>query len=334
MNYSASYSLKEVKSSTDPAFAAAIAIYVKYTAPGLRTNTNEIAHWVDHYNTQYDDRFHVCAFYVNRKVAGYCELVFLKEQALVVIDYMTIDPQYRGGLNVFFEFVEHIRSFIQKQFPTFEYVLVEVAPLKDDQDNGCGLGLMRLLKMRGFGVVDAPYIQPQLGFPKPDTELTGAMLIFPKPLPGSLPKATYLSLVKAVYFQHYVRWYGVHGEEYARGYEASVKKLYQRVEAKVRSADVIVNGLKHFPEPVSTGVVEESAPKIRDLAPMLVTIFLCLALVLALGRFFNLDTKSVILALLAALVMFFAAASVINKRAAATFKELTKLLKPLFGRTK
>lgn len=128
--------------------------------------------------------------------------------------------------------------------------------------------LLRLLKMRGFGVIDAPYIQPQLGYPRPDTELDGALLMFPKPVAGAIPRATYLSIVKAIYFQHYVRWYGMYEGEFAQKYEGSVKKLYHRLEGKLKGTEVIVNGLKHFPEPVSSAVVPERSVPLKMILPI------------------------------------------------------------------
>jgi hypothetical protein len=197
-DFSATYSMKEIQSTSDRAYAKAISIYADHMPPDLRTNTGEIAHWLDHYNQTFEDRFHVLAFSINKEVAGFCELVYLKETNIVVIDYIAMDRRYRGGLDVFFTFANLVRSFIREQYPTLNYVAVEIAPLRESDEIRYGLPLLRLVKMLGFGVVDAPYIQPLLGNANSESELEGAILLSPKPVAGVLPKQSHGILPKSV----------------------------------------------------------------------------------------------------------------------------------------
>ncbi|BFI95494.1 MAG: hypothetical protein RSP_10040 [Rhodanobacter sp.] len=334
VDYSAKYSIKEIESTSDRAYVGAISIYASHTLPALRTDTNEIGHWLNHYNKTFDDHFHILAFYVNRDLAGFCELVYLKEINIIVIDYITIDEKYRGGLNVFFEFAEHVKAFIRRNHPTFDYIAVEVAPLKDDAEARYGLTLMRLLKMLGFGVVDATYIQPQLGQTNLESELQGALLLYPKPINGSLPRGGYLKLVHSIYYQHYVRWYGVHGEKYQSEYKSSVDRLYRKIEAQVKRESVVVNGLRHFPEKSSPVNIKEKSLPIKELLFPITLILTWLATFLTLRAIFKISVPLMALSLLLVTFLYLALASVSDKRATPALKELSKVFKGIFGKAK
>jgi hypothetical protein len=287
---SANYKLRELKSSADTDFAEAITLYARHMVPDLKTNTNEIAYWVDNYNKAHDDHFHVFAFYVNNQLAGFCELVFLVRHGLVVIDYMVIDERFRGGLNVFFEFAQQIQQFIRARYPDYSHAVVEVAPFEDETGGErSGVSLLRLLKMSGFGVIDAPYIQPQLGLRKPQTELSGALMMFPKPLTGELPREAYLTIVEAIYIEHYLRWYSMHGDDYRRRYEADVRRLLALISSKASSPSFHVNGLKYILVPVQTAVVHKTHHLSSQIAMAFGIILVALAATLGLMKGMGLE---------------------------------------------
>jgi len=332
--FSATYSVREIRSTSDRAYAKTISIYVDHMPPDLRTNTGEIAHWVDHYNRTFDDRFHILSFSVNNDVAGFCELVYLKESNIVVIDYIAIDKQYRGGLDVFFNLASLVRSFVGKLYPTINYIVVEIAPLKENDEIRYGLPLLRLVKMLGFGVVDAPYIQPPLGNENSESELEGAILLYPKPAAGVLPRQSFLRIVRAIYYDHYVRWYGVHDTEYEAIYKANTDRLFTKIEGRVRKESVVVNGLRHFPEDRPNKPTSQPAPPTKVLWPSIGMIFVCLVALLCLKTVFKISVGWTVIALIAAMVLYFALSSIVDKRAHPIFKELTKILKASFGKAK
>jgi hypothetical protein len=302
--------------------------------PDLRTNTGEIAHWLDHYNRTFDDRFHVLSLSVNKDVAGFCELVYLKEANIVVIDYIAIDKQYRGGLDVFFNFATLVRSFIEKLYPTVNYVVVEIAPLKESDEIRYGLPLLRLVKMLRFGVVDAPYIQPSLGNENSESELEGAILINPKPVTGLISRQSFLRIVRAIYYDHYVRWYGVHGKDYETIYKTNTDRLYAKLEARMKKESLVVNGLRHFPEDRPNKPAPQQAPPTKVLWPAIGMIFVCLVALLCLKTFFKISVGLTVFALIAAMLLYFALSSMVDKRAHPVFKELAKVLRASFGKAK
>lgn len=333
-SYSTNYSVKEIQSSSDHAFARAISIYADHMPPDLRTNTGEITHWLDHYNKTFEDHFHVLSLSVNKDVAGFCELVHLKETNIVVVDYIAIDRRYRGGLEVFFSFATLVRSFIRERYPAVSYVVVEIAPLKENEEIRYGLPLLRLVRMMGFGVIDATYIQPSLGNNNSESELDGALLINPKPTTGLLPKQSYLRIVRSIYYDHYVRWYGYHGKDYESAYKKNTDRLYAKIVGHVRKESVIVNGMRHFPEDRPNEPTAVVAPPTKVLWPAVGMIFFCLLVLLCMKTLFRVSVAWTIVALVAAMILYFALSSMVDKRANPVLRELVKVFKSSFGKAK
>ncbi|GAB3037093.1 hypothetical protein GCM10027285_20810 [Oleiagrimonas citrea] len=333
-SYSTNYSVKEIQSSSDHAFASAISIYADHVPPDLRTNTGEITHWLDHYNQTFEDRLHILSLSVNKNVAGFCELVHLKETNIVVIDYIAIDRRYRGGLEVFFNFATLVRSFILERYPTVSYVVVEIAPLKENEEIRYGLPLLRLVKMMGFGVIDATYIQPSLGNNNSESELEGALLINPKPTAGVLPKQSYLRIVRSIYYDHYVRWYGYHGKDYEHVYKSNTDRLYAEVAQHVKKERIVVNGLRHFPEDRPNEPTAVVAPPTKVLWPAIGMILFCLLVLLCMKALFKVSFVWIIAALIAAMILYFALSSMVDKRASPVLRELIKAFKSSFGKVK
>ena len=330
---SATYKLRELKSSADADFAEAITLYARHMAPDLKTNTNEITYWVDNYNKTHDDHFHLFAFYVNNRLAGFCELVFLVKHGLVVIDYMVIDEKFRGGLNVFFEFAQQVQQFIRDRYPDYLHAVVEIAPSEDETGSErSGVSLLRLLKMSGFGVVDAPYIQPQLGLRKPQTELPGALMMFPKPLKGELSREAYLTIVEAIYIEHYLRWYSMHGDDYRRRYEADIRKLLAQISSKAVAGSFHVNGLKHMPAPVQTAVIRKTQHLSMQISVGLGIVLAALATILGLMKIAGLGALPMLELLFATLIAFFAVASLFTPKAKHILKELLQALRSLLAK--
>lgn len=324
---SSRYKLRELSSSNDSDFSRALAIYAKNVAPELRTSSNEIAHWLDHYGEKDGDRLHLCCFYVNDEVAGFCQFVFLAETGIAAIDYMVIDEPFRRGLNVFFEFVQHLETLLERRYPDLSATVAEIAG--GDSSGPDDASLIRLLKMRGFAVIGAPYVQPRLGLNNKQTELPASLLMFPKPLVGSIPRDRYISIVEAIYLKHYLRWYSIYGETYARDYEIVIRGLLQRVIEGARTDPIVVNGLTRAPTSVTT------ARPIRDhrltfqISAAMVALLLTLAASLWLKKASGIDMPAFLVVLFAILLVFFLIASLFSERAGKALPLLERVLKNL-----
>ena len=82
MSSGSSYRLKRFQSSRDPEFAAALMVYVRNTQPQIRTETNEITYWLDHFAARFGNDFYVFGFYLDEEVVGFAEAAYFREEQL------------------------------------------------------------------------------------------------------------------------------------------------------------------------------------------------------------------------------------------------------------
>lgn len=202
-----SYRLKRFLSTTDTDFAAALMLYVRNTPHAIRTNSNEISSWLDHPPSTFGGTFYVFGFYRDRKLIGYSEASYFPAEELLVFDYIAIDEGKRGN-HVFFEFVDHLRRYLEGLHPEYRYAIAEVAHgFGDQQPSQDSRLLTRLLKLQGFRVIRAPYFQPRLAVNDVESEMPADLLILSTSSSDRIQVDTYLRIVRTVYFEYYLPWY-------------------------------------------------------------------------------------------------------------------------------
>src|SRR5205085_10300358 len=145
-----SYRFKRFLNSSDPDFAAALLVYIRNTPANIRTDTNEIVYWLDNFSAKFKDNFYVFGFYRNHQLVGYAQAVYFWEERLIVLDYIAIDEGYRGN-NVFYEFVDQMRHFLEDMHPEYRYGITEVIHGHGQPYPSQASSLtIRLLKLQGF----------------------------------------------------------------------------------------------------------------------------------------------------------------------------------------
>lgn len=157
-----SYSLRQFTSSSDKDFAEALSLYMRYTPPAVRTNTNEITYWIDNAGEYQQNKLLVLGFYCGKRIIGFSEMAYLADSKVLVIDYLAIESSFRKN-NVFFEFIEHARSFIAELRLDVRYIVTEIGKFSSTVPPDSSRSLVRLLKFAGFKVAKVTYYQPQLG---------------------------------------------------------------------------------------------------------------------------------------------------------------------------
>src|SRR6478672_4283157 len=290
------YKLRRFTSSTDRDFARALKVYSRFIPPSLKTNTNEIAYWLDNYAKHYEDRLLLYGFYVNQRLVGYSELAWFKEERILIVDYIVIDEQYRKN-NVFFEFAEHLRHSIQSEDIDVDYLIAEVASMGElGQAFEYSRALIRLLKFLGLGLVKAPYFQPQLGFSNFESKIRASLMVSTFGL-ASLPaigRETYRLFVQTIYYKHYLRWYSMY-EGRASEYKTQLDDLYGQIEEELGEKKKIeINGYKDILQgPNSTTEGPKSAHFKLGYLSMLIVLATTGGL-LALKHFLDISTISLI----------------------------------------
>jgi hypothetical protein len=248
------YDIKRFTDPDDIKYLAALGIYSKHTLPPIRTETNEISYWLKHYNKKFEDRLYIFGFYVNRIVAGFAELVYFKKEKLIVVDYLTLHPDYRGH-NRFWEFIEQIRNYIDNEKIEYDYIVTEIAHLNHEKEpSKRSRTLLRLLKGANFGGIQADYYQPRLSIRNHESRMKAILMISSKSELKQITKATYLAIVETIYFKHYLRW----DNEFAEKIDESKKEieaLYKKIKLSIsKQLFIKINGYNYdlFDVPVQS----------------------------------------------------------------------------------
>jgi hypothetical protein len=327
-----SYRLKRFLSSKDPDFASALLIYIRYTPPSIRSDSREITYWIDHFTNSFGDLLYVFGFYRNKQLVAYAQATYFPEEYLYFIDYVTIDERYRGGENVFFELVAHMRQYLENAHPEYRYGVTEVMNEPgQDRPSPAKRSLIRLLKIIGFRVIHAPYFQPRLMLSDSESELSGSLLIYTPSAIDRIHSETYLSILRTLYYVHYLRWQSI--EPGVKGaYKKHLNALYSKVEADIRDkSTLIVNGYREAPPPLKPPV--RTQPSILSFSlKALSAIVLLTAIMLGLKWLFNLSNTSFAAIYGLAISSFVAVSSIVSKDARVMFREFASLAKYFFGR--
>ncbi|HLA58247.1 MAG TPA: hypothetical protein VK622_05785 [Puia sp.] len=242
------YELRRIKNSTDRSLREALKIYFQNVDPLIRTNTNEIIHWLDRYNEKFQDRFYIVALHLNDSMIGYGQFTYFKEEKLVFIDYMAIEKNSRKN-NTFYEFVDKVKDFFINEDVEYNYIVTEVGYYKDGKElTEVGRNLIRLLKMTGFGVIKMNYFQPMLGKKNYETEIGGVLMIYTENGSKTLKLETFLQIIDTIYYKNYKRWYDDFlNEQEQLEYGSRLLELRERIRLFAKKKpEIEINGYVHL----------------------------------------------------------------------------------------
>ena len=326
--------MRQFKNSKDKDFLEALSLYSKYVHPDIKTNTNEIVYWINNYNKKYKDKFYVLGFYADEKLVGYSEFVHIIEENLVIFDYLVIDPLYRKN-NVFFEFIEHLKIFIDQEKLHFNYLTAEIGYLsKEKSPAESSQLLVKLFKFVGGKVVKAPYYQPKLGLYNYDSEMQAVLMLFSYNEIDQISRETYLSIVKSIYYKYYLRWYSMH-EESKEEYKKEIGQLYENICVETsKMKNVKLNGHKFILDetPVPDTITERKL--FRFVVPSLLFVILAAFLMLKLQEEFHLSLLTLITVYLFSLISYFAVLALFSPSAMTIFTKLLTFIKPFSRKLK
>lgn len=327
MSVTISYSLKRFNSSVNPDFAAALLLYTRNTPSNIRTDTNEITYWLDNFSNKFGDDFYVFGFYRNKQLVGYAEAAYFCGERLFAFDYIVIDKIHRRN-NVFYEFVDHLKSYMESNRPEYRYAVAEV-PYGSGQEYPSQESrlLARLLKMQGFRIIRAPYYQPRLMLEDAESEMSADLLIYSTNGLESIRRDTYLDIVHTVYYKYYLRWKNITPNSLA-AYNIHLDSLYSKIKSGVGKKQIIlINGHQSVLETPNKKTVL-TLHKITSFSlQALAVIILLTAAILGLKAAFNLSNASLIAVYILAISSFMAVAGIISKQAREIFKEFIELAK-------
>jgi hypothetical protein len=227
------YILRSFRTTKDRDFVKALQIYDSHTHPRVKTDSREIAHWLDNNNDRTEGRFYVCGLYLGIELVGYAQFIYLAANRLIHFDYFIIEPNQRTA-GAFYTFADQMRIFFDRERFEWDFVTAEVAEL----DTTRGVShyaekLVRLFRQVGFSEVLVDYDQPFLGIDHQDTALPARFLVLPHVPMSTISTARYLELIIAVYRKHYGTWYSIYPETTAQ-YNVMLEELLVKARARLR----------------------------------------------------------------------------------------------------
>lgn len=322
-----SYRLKQFQSARDPELAAALLLYVRNTSPPIRTDSNEIAYWLENFATSFGDEFYVFGFFRDNELVGYAQGAYFHAERLLVLDYLVIEEAQRKN-NVFFEFVDHLKRFLETAHPEYRYAIVEVCygpGQKYPSQESCLL--TRLLKIQGFRVIRAKYYQPRLMLDDPESEMRADLLVYSTSDLESIHSETYLSIVHTIYYKYYLPWQSI-TKDSPDEYKKHLDLLYSGIKSDIgKKTSIVVNGHKAILSAPERKPAMTFHPVTVFSLQALGVIVLLAAVMVGLKFAFNLSDGSLVLIFSLALASFLAVASILSKNARAVFAQLVMLAK-------
>jgi hypothetical protein len=262
---SSTYTLRRIASSKDPTLVEALAVYTAEIAPTFTTDTNEIVHWLDHYEETFGDSLLVFSLAVRRRIVGFAHMVYFRSEQIVVFDYLVIAQAYRKN-NVFFEFVEQIREYFRARSWPVRWIAVEVALTYQPRPDAPAALLIRLLKLEGFRVAKAPYYSPLLNFHNLESEMAAVLLLSGDAGISRIKRETYLRIVTTIYYKHYLRWYSIYPTEEQKERARRISILERQIQDSLgHTKSVELNGHGLLMRPSSAGSENETSAE-RNLA--------------------------------------------------------------------
>jgi len=325
------YDIKRFTSSEDQDFVDALNIYNIETDVHIYTNSNDIAYWMEHCKDYQPDELFFVGFYINNRIAGFAQFVYISEEEIIFIDYMVISKHRRGN-NSFYEFVSQLKDFIERSNIHFNYVVVEYPFMNHGSDEPAddAKRIIRLLKMQSFGVIRAPYYQPAHGLGNQESSMKAFLLIYSKNNLKEIRTETYLTIVSALLYKHYYRWYEKI-EKNIDQYRKHLDSIYRQISAELGKKKLLkINGYKREEAP-------PRPPPETKVPYALFALFITLSTMAMaiINHYSQLSVIGVVVFWLLSLVSFFAIVAAFgNSKAEKVFNSLLKSFNRAFGKVK
>ncbi len=230
-NYENRFFLKPITKSTDEDYIKALQIYVEETPKEIRTNTNEISHWLDKKRTSKSFEIMVFVLFLDDILIGFSQLTYIKSQQIVIWDYISLKTQYRKN-SVFLIFLSMMQNYLVSANKEITYYLAEIG----NKDNGEHIDrestfYKRIICLEGYGQVMSKYYNFPLGLDNCESEFESLMYLKTNDNISYISKETFMNIVHAICYDYYYVWYSefINNDE-VHLYKAKLDKYYSSIE--------------------------------------------------------------------------------------------------------
>jgi len=223
-----------------------------------------------------------------------------------------------------------VRDWIEDQGFEFDYVVAEVAFETSSADpSRKSKALAQLFQQIGFSVAHCEYFQPPLGLDNPQSDMRAFLMVWAHGHPEGIKRETLLSIVGAIFFDHYERWYEPfipNLSEYHRTLKSRLAHLESSIPAKL---DVILNGIQFTEPPLpAPPVPKPSKPPIFTRMLASIAVVWCIFLGLAsVEKWFDFNSRTIMELALLSILIFVAIFAVYSARGERILKILLTFLK-------
>lgn len=233
----------------------AIDIYCKSVDPGSMTDTNQIKDYIwnpKEHSQEPRTMFFYLLYGSDNEVEGFAEFAYLPENQVLVLDYLcTSQRNHVLFYNFYHMVVQEIEEVLKRKGQFVRYILTELSLTKIngkliDVDSNY---FRHLLSNENYRLLKYPYYQPPLLPHEEAQEFNLAIKLMSADGDGLLilEKAQYLSIVRELYYSHYLPWY--HNRQ---GYEELIHQLLLRIKSEIfqsrESGPIVLVQCKLFEE--------------------------------------------------------------------------------------
>lgn len=236
------YKLTHLTDTKTDGYYEALRIYSQNITYDQKTNTSEIAYWINHSKDFSECVPFFFALLLNNQVIGYAELAYLKEVRILAIDYIILDNQYKSN-SAFYAFYHLIINYIDKLGLDYDFITKEI--LCRYNETKVHKEDIRIYELENFKVINSLYIHPQLEISNVESKKEALLMLYQKDKTYTeLKRETYMLIVEAIYFQYYENWdipFWKNSNEKNTNHEELIKSLNE-VTANIDGDRILLNG--------------------------------------------------------------------------------------------
>lgn len=270
-----SYSIKRFENSKDKDFLKALKIYNDSVPVDTKTSTNELIYFADNWNCQKSRLMYFLGLYIDNQIIGYVEAGYLLKTKVIIIDYIVIKEEYHLN-SAFYPLFGLVQKFFSDELIDYDFIVTEVSTKSIDDIDSESFFSKKMLQLEDFRIADQVYIQPKLGIENEESNFEFQLLIRSKHALSVIKTETYISIVKDIYYEHYLAWYSAMDPDRAAEYKRHIDEQFEKIISKLSGEEVRFENCNsicqfykspecHYQSSSTAGFIDKSTKKNRPM---------------------------------------------------------------------
>jgi hypothetical protein len=226
------YAIKRIFKETDSGYHQAIRIYNDTTPVEIKTNTNEIVHWL---NKEGHFKIMVFVLYLDEEVIGFSMISYIVARKIVIIDYLALKSQYRIN-SAFFSYIGLLQDYLRESDIDVSYYITEISNKGEGKNIDKESKIFKkLICLEGFGRINSIYFTPPLGLANHESEFESFLYIKTSDNIKQINRETYLDIIRAIYYDYFYEWYKdfLHCQKELSEYKQKIDNCFDFVKKNI-----------------------------------------------------------------------------------------------------